>query len=136
MHVEIGERLKKFRKSIGVSQSEFAERLKIHQPNLSEIEKGTRTLGGGILQKLMNEYTQLSIKWLMLGEGEMILKEPRKVQNIDELLLSSLRNLQAKTEILWEHYINNFSKQIGVNPDELRRELEDSLIRKQIEGIN
>ena len=49
-------RLKQFRKSLSLSQSQFADEIGIHQTQLSKIESGQNKPGADILLKICNRY--------------------------------------------------------------------------------
>ncbi|MCB0551214.1 MAG: helix-turn-helix transcriptional regulator [Phaeodactylibacter sp.] len=72
---EIKSRLKWLRRSLGMTQEEFAEKMDISQSTYSHIEKGGKsnlTLGQTLL---LFERLDVSPNWLLLGRGNKFLKE-------------------------------------------------------------
>lgn len=54
-----------------LSQSEFANRIAVRQPNISAILKGERSCGSGIINKILLSF-DINRVWLLTGEGEML----------------------------------------------------------------
>ncbi|MEA4926510.1 MAG: helix-turn-helix transcriptional regulator [Syntrophomonadaceae bacterium] len=77
----IGERIKKLREAVKLTQEAFAERLKVTKGFISNLEKG-RVLPSDQLIHLMSYEFSSSEYWLLSGEGEMFLspKELIKAQ--------------------------------------------------------
>jgi len=69
----LGERLKLFRKSLDLTQTKFAEPLKITGGNISSIEKGKSFPSEAVFQ-LMKIHYRINRKWLETGAGEMLVK--------------------------------------------------------------
>lgn len=65
-------RLKDFRKSLGLSQKDFANKLKITQPHLSAMENGNKNITERFIKDLVNEFS-LNSEWLKTGNGNMYL---------------------------------------------------------------
>jgi transcriptional regulator with XRE-family HTH domain len=78
-----GERLKKFREYLGITQQSMADLLGIDRPYLTQIEKGKKTISHSIATKVTNSYNELSINWLLSGEGSMILTSLSEVTPLD-----------------------------------------------------
>ena len=70
--VECGERLKKVRAQLKISQKDFAAHLGIAASYLSEIESGKTRPGYNFLIKLA-EVFKVSSNWILLGTGGMFL---------------------------------------------------------------
>lgn len=70
----IGERLGHFRKAIGISQTEMSNKANLNRSYVTHIETGKSTPSFDFLVKLMDTYN-LSIDWLLTGNGPMTLKE-------------------------------------------------------------
>lgn len=96
----IGERLKQFRKSTGLSQQEMGEKTKISRSYIAHVEKGTIPSSEFII-KLFNAF-DISIDWLLSGKGKMLLPEGEHVFNKlgDEHieLLEKLTKLNGKKQ--------------------------------------
>lgn len=68
-------RLRLLRRSLGMTQEQFAEILGISQSTYANIEKGNKsnlTLGQALL---LHERLKINPNWLLLGQGERYLKE-------------------------------------------------------------
>ncbi|MCP5106479.1 MAG: helix-turn-helix transcriptional regulator, partial [bacterium] len=67
-------RLRRFRKTIKLTQAEFVTYLDIGRANLSRIEKGEIFPSLNILVDLRNKFN-LSIEWVVFDKGEMLVKD-------------------------------------------------------------
>lgn len=76
------ERIKQIRKSCGITQQEFADRLGISRSNIATYETGKSNLGDAVTSLICKEFN-VNEKWLRTGEGDMFDHEPKTV--IDEL---------------------------------------------------
>ena len=72
MEKTIGERIKKLRKVLKMTQSEFAEAMGISRSYITEIERGAKIPTEKILY-LISRTFNVSLKWLKEGEGEIFL---------------------------------------------------------------
>ncbi|MCP5102119.1 MAG: helix-turn-helix transcriptional regulator [bacterium] len=69
---EFGIRLKQVRKSLRLTQKDFAERLKISGATLSELESGKYKPGHDFFVKISSAF-DVNLYYLLFGEGEMFL---------------------------------------------------------------
>ncbi len=69
-NLDVGKRIKEIRKSMQLTQKQFANRLMISQSYLSGVEIGNEKPNDKFLKFLCLEYG-VSEKWLLSGEGEM-----------------------------------------------------------------
>jgi len=69
-----GERIKKFRERLGLSQSEFARRLKYTRTYIYQLEKGLRNAGLSVLKKI-SETFNISIAELIGEKDKFIITE-------------------------------------------------------------
>lgn len=67
-------RFKEIRKTLNLNQKEFAEKLKIKQSQVSEIESGKRSIAASIVLSLIDNLN-INRQWLETGEGEMIISK-------------------------------------------------------------
>lgn len=65
-------RIKELMVLFGLNQTEFADKIGINQSNLSNILKGVRPCGNGVIDKIRLSFPELNDKWLLYGEGEML----------------------------------------------------------------
>ncbi|TGM10270.1 XRE family transcriptional regulator [Leptospira selangorensis] len=75
----IGERLLQFRKSISFSQKQMAEQAEIDRSYIAHVENGS-TPSSEFIIKLINAFN-ISIDWLLTGNGKMLLPEDEHVFN-------------------------------------------------------
>lgn len=66
-------RLNEIMAHYGLTQTQFADRISVKQPNLSAILKGERACGIGIINKILLSF-DISKDWLLTGEGEMLVE--------------------------------------------------------------
>lgn len=71
MKEELISRLRLIMDYYNLSQSEFAKRIAIRQPNLSAILSGERACGSGVLNKILLSF-DIRKAWLFDGEGKML----------------------------------------------------------------
>lgn len=70
-------RLKHFIEYLSVTHSQFADACGIPRPSLSQLLSGrNKKLSDIVVKQIHDQYPQLSVLWLMFGEGEMLLPEP------------------------------------------------------------
>lgn len=67
---EFGTRIKEIRKSLKMSQEEFAIRLGVIQRTLSFLEHGDRELSLRMAKKISREFN-VNFLWLSFGSGEI-----------------------------------------------------------------
>lgn len=77
----VKERLVAFIKEKGLSQSRFEKSVGLSNGFVNNISKG---IGADKLQKILCVYPDLSTKWLLTGEGEMIKISEMKSSSVDE----------------------------------------------------
>ncbi len=80
MKEELISRLKSIMDYYHLSQSEFAKRIAIRQPNLSAILSGERACGSGVLNKILLSF-DIDKDWLFDGKGEMLKSESETDRN-------------------------------------------------------
>ena len=68
--MNLAERLKFFRESLGLTQEEFAKKLNTTQAVISNYERGARIPTADFLNRLTETF-HLNINWLLTGEGPM-----------------------------------------------------------------
>ncbi len=69
----VGRRIKQIRKALNIKQKDFAEKLNISGPSLSEIETGKYKPGFDFLEKITKEFNA-NLYYIILDEGEMFLE--------------------------------------------------------------
>ena len=64
-------RLKQFLAAENISQSQFADTIKVVRASVSHVLSGRNNPGYDFIKAIMSAYPALSIEWLMLGKGKM-----------------------------------------------------------------
>lgn len=80
----MNERIRKLRKSLGMTQQEFADKLGVKPNTLSQYETGRNAPTPAVLQ-LMCRVFDVNENWLRTGEGEMFTEKSRQ-QEIEKFL--------------------------------------------------
>ena len=78
----LGERIKKVRKDLDLTQQAFADRLGMKRNSIAQVEMGRNTSDQTIIS-ICREFG-ISETWLRTGAGEM--KAPGPEQSVDELI--------------------------------------------------
>ncbi len=74
--MDIASRIKKFLDFSGIQSSRFADACGIPRPSFSQLLNGrNRTVSNEVFNKIHKVYPNLSIDWLMFGEGNMLRDE-------------------------------------------------------------
>jgi len=81
-----GKRIKEFRKSLPLSQGEFAKKLSTSKGYLSEIETGKSQPGAVIISTFVDIFS-INGHWLLTGEGEMFLSDAGQGSGINSTIL-------------------------------------------------
>ena len=70
-------RLKLFMDQMGISNSQFADQCGIPRPSLSQLLNGrNKKISDVIVRQIHDRYPELSVLWLMFGEGSMLNPTP------------------------------------------------------------
>lgn len=73
-------RLKLFMEKMGISNSQFADQCGIPRPSLSQLLNGrNKKISDVIVRQIHERYPELSVLWLMFGEGNMLNPTPLSV---------------------------------------------------------
>lgn len=78
---ESAERLKYFRRAIGLSQEKFSKELGFSKPAYVRYETGDREIPSRLMRTMSKKYN-LSIGWLLFGEGGMFSPEDAETRHI------------------------------------------------------
>lgn len=81
---EIGARMRKVRKSLGLTQIQIVTHFPIGRANYSRIEKGEIFPGAEILNTLHSKF-DISLDWLLTGSGDMYTRQtPEEPEAVEE----------------------------------------------------
>ncbi|MDD2559501.1 MAG: helix-turn-helix transcriptional regulator [Bacteroidales bacterium] len=82
------DRIKEILDSQGLNATQFAQKVSMNVSALSHILSGRNNPGYDALQKIIVNFPQISVEWLMTGQGEMykeiLSDEPEQVSLFDE----------------------------------------------------
>ena len=85
----VGDRIRELRKELGMTQQEFADRLKIKRNTIATYETGRNDPIDSVFVLICREFN-VSEDWLRTGEGEMFVPKSR-----DEELAEFFGNVQV-----------------------------------------
>ena len=108
----LGERIKKVRKELDLTQQKFADRVGVKQNTIALIESGKRNTSDQLLLSVCREFG-VSETWLRTGAGEMFVPSPE--ESVDELIQT--------------HGLDDFSRQIILEFIKLRPEDRETVKR-------
>ena len=77
--MEIKDRIKQLRKAKGLTQFEFADKLKVSRSNIASYETGKNELSGAVISLICRTFS-VSETWLRTGEGKMFADTAREEQ--------------------------------------------------------
>lgn len=126
----MGERIRELRKSLGLTQQEFAERLGIKRNAIANYEVGRNDPADMVVSLICREFN-VNEEWLRTGEGKMLAES--KSFSLDEFVASrggtdlELEILKTYFEIdpkirrvLVEHFRDHFLRRyVPETPEEL-----------------
>ena len=86
------ERIKALRKTLGLTQQEFADRVGLKRNSLANYETGRNTPMDAVMKSICREFN-VNEDWLRTGEGEMFIKQTR-----DEQIASFVGSIQSSED--------------------------------------
>lgn len=124
------ERMKKLRKTLGLTQQEFADRLGIGRGNIATYETRDGNPGNSVIALICREFN-VNETWLRTGEGEMFLHTPdtmadrlAKEYGLDDLgrqIMSAYLNLNENDRLavgrMLQNLIDGQSNSSATAPD-------------------
>lgn len=93
----MNERLKKIRKTLGLTQQEFADVLKISRGNIAAYEVNKNNPSDAVITLICREF-DVNEEWLRTGEGEMFIEKTK-----DEQIAEMLADIQLAGEESFQH---------------------------------
>ena len=99
--MEIFERLKYIRKTLNLTQKNFAKKIGLSRSGYSQIETSDRPISDRLIKSICMAFN-VNENWLRTGEGEMFIK----VEDSIFKQLSEKYNLNEKDLSFIKHYLN------------------------------
>ena len=100
----MNERLKKLRKTLDLTQQEFADRLGISRGNIGSYEVGKSALSDAVISLICREFN-VNEDWLRTGEGEMFIQMTRD----EEIAAFVARALRTEEDSFKKRFIARLS---------------------------
>lgn len=99
---EMNKRLKSLRKTLGLTQDEFAKRTGVSRPAIANFETGRNNASGLAINAICKEFN-VNEHWLRTGEGDMFVKSSRSDEIaafVDKLLVDDSNNGKFKRDFI------------------------------------
>lgn len=106
---EQSERLKKFIDYLEISQKSFSDSIKVAQPYISQVINNKKGITNNILQSITAKYKDLNLRWLLIGEGEMLIRTEPQYGSMNLTAEEQIANLK-KIIALQEQLIEEMKK--------------------------
>ncbi len=90
--MSIGQRIKKIRKLLDLSQQELADELKITKQAISNMETGKSTAGINVLSKLLLDYN-VNLNFLVGGKGSVFLDNEDNTASLKNTILKEVEKM-------------------------------------------
>lgn len=102
--MHIGDRIKKLRRELDLTQTDFAVRIGLTQNTVTRYETGDRKPSVSVITLICREFN-VNEKWLRTGEGEMFVK--KDPEPLDELLSGLLggENVTDEDRVLIKNFL-------------------------------
>lgn len=125
--MEIKDRIKELRKAKGLTQFEFADRLKVSRNNIAGYETGRTEPSGSAISLICRTFS-VSETWLRTGEGEMFSDTARE----EEIAAFMGDVLAAESEDFRKRFVSMLSS-LSVDEWRLIEEKAKELVEKEQE---
>lgn len=123
--MDIVSRIKTFLSVNGIANSIFADKCDIPRPTLSQLLNGrNKKVSNEVLDKIHIAYPEVSMMWLMFGEGEMFTEIGKNITNAQSSIfdenqefetekISDENNSNVEYEDSMSEVLQSISKNIG-----------------------
>lgn len=98
-HMDLSSRLRQFMEYMNIPVTKFADSCLIPRPSMTQLLKGrNKKVSDEVITKIHQAYPQLSVMWLLFGEGDMMIganietSEAQKGRFYGDLLDNSVDN--------------------------------------------
>lgn len=125
--MEIKDRIKELRKAKGLTQFEFADKLKVSRSNIASYETGKNELSSAVISLICRTFS-VSETWLRTGEGEMFSDTARE----EEIAAFMGDVLAAESEDFRKRFVSMLSS-LSVDEWRLIEEKAKELVEKEQE---
>lgn len=116
------DRIKEILDSQALNATQFAQKVNMNVSALSHILSGRNNPGYDALQKIIVNFPQINVEWLMTGHGEMfkemLPEDPGQVTLFDENPLKSIR-VSGKQEYPAQKGLKNPQKSVKYSDNQL-----------------
>ncbi len=119
MNSTIGERLRGWRKHLGLTQEEFSSRTGLHIGVVRKYENGVNVPGGEALVAIGK--TGVNLNWLLLGHGDMCAKDSAESNALDDAYLRRVDAVKGLLDGLEEGRRNAVLEEIFSRVQEAKR---------------
>ena len=120
-YIQEGKRLREIRKIIGVSVEDIAEKMSVMPNSYRQIEQGKAGFSMKLIKTMAIDYN-VSIDWLLLGQGNMFTNKKKRDEihflskeigqkKVDEVsqenMLNMIKELQEKVAVIFKNQEGN-----------------------------
>lgn len=77
------DRIKKYMDYKSISAGELATQLEVQRSNISHVLNGRNMPGAAFIEKLLLSYPDINARWLLTGQGEMLMQDESYKDNQD-----------------------------------------------------
>jgi len=116
------DRLLQFIEIQNISINKFAQKIEVSNAYFAKQKKNNANIGSQIIEKIVREYKDLNLEWLITGEGQMIKNNEPIIENKSQtdcyLLIEKIKSLEKelllKNEQIDSHrdHIETLKKQL------------------------
>lgn len=130
----LGERIKKVRKELDLTQQKLASRLGVKQNTIALIESGKRNTSDQTIISICREFS-VSEEWLRTGNGEMFVPSPEEdvnelirqhqLDDLDKQILLEFIKLTDDERAVFKKYLHNLVKHSAVQVSDREKTIEE-----------
>ncbi len=89
----------------GLNKSTFADALGVSQPVITHLTTGRNKPSLELVMKLQQRYPELSLDWLLTGQGAMLRKDERTIPQEDLAKLEELLAMSNQLSEQWKAFL-------------------------------
>ncbi|MBQ2838089.1 MAG: helix-turn-helix transcriptional regulator [Muribaculaceae bacterium] len=126
--MDIVTRLKQFMMALNIANSQFADTCRIPRPTISQILNGrNKKISDELISKIHEAYPQLSVMWLMFGEGSMLvdskitMSEPKIGDSIDFGTKEDVKNESIMQELDFDNPIEDQNSMLSKSVNSVQK---------------